>query len=787
MKLKSLLSISIVIATSLQASSKSDVINVSASYTDKEISSDSTRFTSLREALLKAEEWQRNFEYTDASPLIIQISPSVYWIDDPDDTAIRNPKKGSKTPFGMELTLSHIRMVGMSDNPEDVVIACNRGQTQGANGNFTMFHITGEDIQVENLTLGNYCNVDLVYPLNPSLNRKRRENAIVQAQLAIVNGDRVVARNCRFISRLNLCPFSGARRALFENCYFESTDDSLCGTGVYHRCRFIFFSGKPFYSTSAEGAKFLDCDIHALTSGRQYLVKVGSPVAMVDCRWTSDDPNLYIGWTQDPTGDLRCYQHNVTLNGSPILIDSDSPQFTVDMTGTPLLEAYKCGDTYNIYNLLRGDDGWNPTNQDTTSLPLLPTMLSLDHHKAEIETGKDAMILHANIPDVAWKIDEPDKDYLFIIPLENGGCKIIGSNESEETRTLSVKASTATGLETACVVTVRPPTLPSPEFEKKPSLINKDDTIHLDYSLNLGNRPDYSCVTWYRSTRPDGTDAVPVIVSRFNKPIKKYALTAADNGYYILAEVTPRHNRSYNGEALRTVTDTPVSTKSKITSLTTDFTEFPTIPQLDIRPGFWTVDAYKPVDTDEYDWEADANNGWYYGEGMDGAAGLTGLIQASRGARLLYQPLEGVYGDMSLSLMVDPCKTAGQGFGSATGQYMDIYIKFDPYTLTGYALRIVRTPQTDKAVCFMLMKYDKGIATPITEPVTATCYRRGCKINLSATGNTLTASVTNPDYTDDVDLKAEIIPNNFGGIGVQHTGSAGTSSTLLRHLTVDWK
>ena len=37
------------------------------------------------------------------------------------------------------------------------------------------------------------------------------------------------------------------------------------------------------------------------------------------------------------------------------------------------------------------------------------------------------------------------------------------------------------------------------------------------------------------------------------------------------------------------------------------------------------------------------------------------------------------------SLNVDASKTAGQGFGSATGQYLDLYIKFDTRTLTGYA------------------------------------------------------------------------------------------------------
>ena len=64
----------------------------------------------------------------------------------------------------------------------------------------------------------------------------------------------------------------------------------------------------------------------------------------------------------------------------------------------------------------------------------------------------------------------------------------------------------------------------------------------------------------------------------------------------------------------------------------------------------------------------------------------TGLLQDQKGARLLYTPLDGSYGDMAITLNVDASKTAGQGFGSATGQYLDLYIKFDTRTLNGICI-----------------------------------------------------------------------------------------------------
>ena len=183
---------------------------------------------------------------------------------------------------------------------------------------------------------------------------------------------------------------------------------------------------------------------------------------------------------------------------------------------------------------------------------------------------------------------------------------------------------------------------------------------------------------------------------------------------------------------------------------------------------------------------------WEYGKGFNGAVG-EGLLQAQRGARLMYTPAEGIYSDMSLTLHVDPTKTAGQGFGSATGQYMDVCLKFDPHTLTGYGLRIIRTVKYAKAVDFYLVAYENGHVKAISEAISATCYRTGCTISLQLIGNRLSAHVetTTPKPADSalphvVDLSAEVKGNAFGGVAIQHTGSCGESTTMLHRLQVQW-
>ena len=143
-------------------------------YVNDRMKTDKRRFTfrHVNEALRFAEHQERN-----GQTVCIYIEPSVYWLDNPDDPSVRRPVSGT-VPFAMEVRLSDVELIGLSDNPEDVVLAVNRGQTQGADGNYTMFHWVGSRVKAENVTFGNYCNVDLVYPRDSRRNRARRKDAI---------------------------------------------------------------------------------------------------------------------------------------------------------------------------------------------------------------------------------------------------------------------------------------------------------------------------------------------------------------------------------------------------------------------------------------------------------------------------------------------------------------------------------------------------------------------------------------------------------------------------------
>ena len=68
---------------------------------------------------------------------------------------------------------------GLTGNPDNVVLAGNRGQSHASNGNYTMFRFNRSGaLTVKNITIGNYCSVDLDYPLMSELNcgKENRDN-----------------------------------------------------------------------------------------------------------------------------------------------------------------------------------------------------------------------------------------------------------------------------------------------------------------------------------------------------------------------------------------------------------------------------------------------------------------------------------------------------------------------------------------------------------------------------------------------------------------------------------
>lgn len=762
------------------------------------------------------------------NPMTVYVAPYVYWIDDPAATDTVQKTEGYSVPYGMVVNSDYLTIKGLTGNPDNVVLAGNRGQSHASNGNYTMFRFNCSGaLTVKNITIGNYCSVDLDYPLMSELNQAKRTDTITQAQLADMSGDKMFADNCNFISRLNLVPISGASRNLYNNCHFESTDDALNGNAVYVGCDFDFYGNRPLYSSYNTGSTFLGCTfnckiLNVEAEPTQFFTKEGGTITAVDCVYNSNlSVPITMGWTKFPSDSLKCYQSNIVHNGKNITIGGEGAKETVDMTGKSVLNAYKVvsgGKTYyNTYNLLKGSDDWDPLGvKDVIAAAgqeAVATQLTIKSDVSEIESGKETASIGGTVnyfygtndttQKITYSVSDEDKAYVKLTDNGDGTCKVEGTNNDDAAKKVIINASTESGLEAAVGITVKPSKLDAPEYIKTPVITNDGQgSLKVDYSLDLGSREDMSAISWYRCTDAEGSNKVLVAVTRNDSPEYTYKLTAGDVGYYIMAKVESKNIRSDYGTPVNTVYDKAIGVKDvRSKNLSTDFSNFPNIKQSEIKAGFWTVDYNRPADTESFgSWQgADTEEPWKYGTTGNGCVGA-GLYEGTQGSRIMYTPVEGTYGDMSLELVVDPAKTAGQGFGSA-GQYMDVLLKFDTSTLTGYGLRIVRTKASSNAVTFVLVKYDNGTVTEISDEVIASCYATGCTISLKVEGNKLTAHVETPTeqladqaakgYPHVVDLTADIEVNSFGGVAIQHTGTVGSggwqNTTMLHNLNVTWE
>lgn len=453
---------------------------------------DSTAFTpycfrSLNEALLHLTNG------TERNPMNIYIAPGVYWLDNPDDPMMRYAENG-RIPSAFDITCDWLGFIGITGNCNDVVIACNRGADQGSFGGFLMMDINGEGVHAEGVTFGNFCNTDLDYDPNPALGRERRSNLAVPSGIAVCNGDRNFFRNCRFVGRTGMMPFQGGSRTLYDSCLFECGDEALNPNCVYTNCLFDLYGTVPLSEATGTGVAFLGCEFRSHVSGTQYLTHNGGQTAVVDCTFhgTATD----VRWCSGSSAAQKLYQSGTVIFGERCDIMSDSIQSVV-MDDLPLLDAYKISIAdrgfYNVYNLLKGSDGWDPLNMAGTvaeaeeyssrQLTGIPTVMSLTATSIDVHAEYDPTYIEVDArlmsgehvrPDlVGWEVSDgiipQDK-----IAITEYGCCLFCELTPENTDNVFVTAVTESGLEAATQLSPVMPDLITGMFTSVSSTRKKD-------------------------------------------------------------------------------------------------------------------------------------------------------------------------------------------------------------------------------------------------------------------------------------------------------------------------
>ena len=816
-------------------------------------------FASLRDCIAQAPGGVRGNE------TVIYLAPGVYWTDDYADPAVRE----KDDLIGLSIPQPYITLIGLTGNRDDVVIASDRGQNAGANGNYNTLGIA-DGFHARDITFGNYCNVDLVYERDETQNHPMRQGAIVQAQVITkAEGagamDEWLFENCSFVSRLNLFSRDDRPdRALYVGCHFECTDDSI-GTGyisLYMDCDFDLYSNTPSGSASNYLQAYLGCtfDARLTDPGVINLSKHVRYFVLADCAFTGNLTG--VEWRASGLYDnMRNVVFSSTLNGETLQVSPSNPEYTI-VPGEELLTAFKVGDSYNVYNLLNGAgfDEWDPLGQKEAlaaytapwEVRFLVNGQECDEYEApviiadgETEYTVTPAVLGGG-SGIEWSVDS---DAVTLVPQEDGSVRLTALNYTYQDVNACLTARTENGLEKVLHLNVISPVLAAPAAVGEPVLSFGDGSALVSYELTPvevfvnGEKldisdelnPDHSVIEWYRGAFPDGSDAKIVATTTYADdgaaPLKAYRLTGKDVGYYLTCVVRPRYAHSEEGESLRITAGEPVKAEdvaddpacaefvlSNLAYTTVENGGQETDWAWDtsgFESGFWYGGFYLPAEYREggvYAAKrfspAAGEAPFTYAQGTNGAKGTVGLQTTTQGARLVYCDGE-PRGDMTLTVTLSPHKNAGQGFGSGN-QFLDIYFKYDARTMTGYGLRITREAETEdekfkdylgKSCSFVLMEYREGTAEPVSEKVFATAFNPTATVVIAMEGNVLTARVTTtmaqsdsyPDYMPNEVFLSHTFEaaNDFGGIGFQHTGTAGEGKagnrTTIHTIKIEYR
>ncbi|HEY3761938.1 MAG TPA: pectinesterase family protein [Verrucomicrobiae bacterium] len=709
---------------------------------------------------------------TEAHPTVIGIMPGVYQLPGP-----------SSRGASLSITKDYLTLLGLTNDRRTVVLADNRGLMQGSDDDGYIVDVNADGFTAKNLTMINYCNEDYEYPGDASKDLRKKSDVITQGVAFQAQGDKLVCENVALLGRLDTM-FLRTTRSYFKNVYIEGTDDWMGGgqLSVWQDCTLNFVTGSGVFSAS--GVVFLHCRFEATNGMRFYKAEFRGaerPDVLIDCVVPADKPRAHVAWVRGVAAPrpnvLSLTWHNLDENGKPAVIyDSTlgAPAFTYSRELSDA-EVY----AFNPWNLLRQapgspPDDWDPAGDKATydADGNMPYRIRLAEGSASIRTGGSGATLGASVTParadqtITWSADT---NLVALSQTTGASVVVTGRNSTDQAEWVPVHATANNGVYVTAYVYVEPKYIDPPAVTAGPTLgAPANGTVSVNYTLALGHRQDQSIVTWYICDDAMGANARRVAVSRGNEPLKTLPLTPGYIGKFLKATVEPKCNISEPGPAAQAVSAQPIVAADVGATVSPDFRNFVTETNDIYASGLWTViGTWAIVTGDNYE------NG--YG------------IRPTGPGYLLYQQ-DADCGDMQVDLVMASEKE-GQGF-SVPGSpdesdprslYADMYIKFDPRTRNGYALRMWRTKQSANKCMFQLYQIVNGVGSPLNDQkVLSGVFKTTVHMTLKVTGNTLTVSASNNVDKETLSLQGTIAPNHFGGAGVYWPRGSSTIYSRLQ-------
>jgi hypothetical protein len=713
-------------------------------------------------------------EGTEQKPTVIGIKPNVYQLPG-----------GDRVP-SMTITKNWITFLGLTNNRRSVVLADNRGLSEGSSDDGFMLMVNCTGFTVRNLTMLNYCNCDYEYPGDPTKNLKMRNPTITQAVALQAQGDKQVYENVALLSRLDTM-FLRTTRSYFKNVYIEGTDDFIGGGQVsyWEDCEVVYPTGSGVMSAS--GIVFTNTKFES-TRGMQFYKFAARPVALIHCTVPANTPTNLVAWVRGkapPRPNLYSLTyHTKDADGKPAVITDGSQGPSAFTYSRELTDQEALA--FNPWNVLRAAptgeaDDWDPSRTkdkyEAAGQGSLIYRMALTNPAPSIRTGGPGATIGATVqptrvadPNIKWSTTS---DLISLNRTTGSDVIAIGNNTTDKPAYVPLTATASNGFYVTAYVFVEPRYTDPPAITAGPKLNPPaNGTIGVDYTLDLRGKTDQSIISWYLCDDASGANPRQVAASRGNEPLKEFTLTSGDVGKYIKVGIEPKHQLSDPGKAAFAVYEKPVAPSDVPSStVSPDFRNFVVTPNGSFINGMWTVlGTWTTVDGENL------TNGY-------------GIRVGSQGASLLYQQ-DADCGDMQVDLVMTPEKTAGSGFGSpgssADGdriQKSDIFIKYDPRTKNGYSLRYWRTTKSAEKCMFQFYKIVNGAGSPLSDKQAFTgVFKPTTYLTLKVVGSIISASAHNDVDKEVLSLQDTITPNRFGGTGVYWTGSVPRGNSNVYSL-----
>jgi hypothetical protein len=715
---------------------------------------------------------------TEAKPTVIGIKPNVYQLPGP-----------STRGASLRITKNYITLLGLTNNRRAVVLADNRGLMQGAEDDGYIVDVDAIGFTARNLTIINYCNADYEYPGDPRKNLAKRSDVITQGVALQAAGDKHKYENVALLGRLDTM-FLRTTRSYFKDVYIEGTDDWMGGgqISVWENCTLVYPTGSGVMSAS--GIVFRNCRFEATRGMRFYKAEFRGaerPDVLINCVLPVNSSEARVAWVRGVAAprpsQLSLTWHNTDASGRPAVIcDSTvgAPAFTYSRElSEPELPAF------NAWNLLRAAprssaDDWDPAGvrekYETSGQGTLPFRIALTGSSQFIRTGGAGATIGARVTPIRadQKIIWSAKSSLVSLSQTNGPDVVVtGRNTTSQAEWVAITANATNGICATAFVYVEPKYIDPPAITAAPTLNPPvKGMITVDYVLNLGGREDQSLVSWYLFDDRTGTNPRKIAVSRGNEPLKTLALTPGFVGKFLKVTVQPRHNISEPGPEVQAISAKPVAAADlQSSTVSPNFRNFVTDTNETYVSGLWTVLG---------NWNVIPGDDYVNGYG----------IRPSTAASLLYQQ-DAECGDMQVDLVMASEKN-GQGFSvpgspadtGARNLHADVYIKYDPRTRNGYALRFWRTTQSAEKCMFQFYKIENGAGSPLNDRQVLTgVLKTTTRMTVKVTGTTLSVSASNNVDKETLALEGTIAPNHFGGAGVYWPGG---SSTIYSRIAISY-